>query len=109
VGLDHIVLAVSDVDRASSHYAKFFGPPATKKSGQVWFQVANTGLAVEPVASGGKPAIERLSFRVAGFDRRAIASKLRKLGVEATPGQGDHAVRFRDPNGFNIELVGQPR
>ena len=31
VGLDHIVLAVSDVDRASSHYAKFFGPPTAKK------------------------------------------------------------------------------
>lgn len=109
VGLDHIVLAVSDVDRASAHYAKFFGPPATKQAGQVWFQVANTRLGLEPVASGGKPAIERLSFRVAGFDRRAIASKLGKLGVEATPGAGGHAVRFRDPNGFTIELVGQQR
>ena len=109
VGLDHIVLALSDVGRASSHYAKFFGPPASQKAGQVWFQVANTLLALEPVASGGKPVIERLSFRVAGFDRRAIASKLRKLGVENTPAPGDRAVRFRDPNGFAIELVGQQR
>jgi catechol 2,3-dioxygenase-like lactoylglutathione lyase family enzyme len=109
VGLDHIVLAVSDVDRASSHYAKFFGPPAAKKSGQAWFQVANTRLALEPVASGGKPAIERLSFRIAGFDRKTVAAKLQKLGVETTPAQGDHALRFRDPNGFSIELTGQPR
>jgi len=109
VGLDHIVLAVSDVDRASSHYAKFFGPPAIKKASQVWFQVANTRLALEPVASGGKPAIERLSFRVAGFDRKAVAAKLQKLGVETTPAQGDHALRFRDPNGFTIELTGQQK
>lgn len=109
VGLDHVVLAVSDVERASSHYAKFFGPPASKKAGQVWFQIANTRLALEPVASGGKPAIERLSFRVAGFDRKSVASKLQKLGVETTPAPGDHALRFRDPNGFNIELTGQPR
>ena len=109
VGLDHIVLAVSDVDRASSHYAKFFGPPAIKKAGQVWFQIANTRLALEPVASGGKPAIERLSFRVAGFDRKAVAAKLQKLGVETTPAQGEHALRFRDPNGFTIELTGQQK
>jgi len=109
VGLDHIVLAVSDLSRASSHYAKFFGPPATKKPGHVWFQVANTRLALEPAASGGKPAIERLSFRVAGFDRKAITTKLQKLKVETIPALGDHAVRFRDPNGFTIELVGQQR
>lgn len=107
VGLDHIVLAVSDVDRAATHYAKFFGPPATKKGAQVWFQVANTRLALEPVASGGKPAIERLSFRIAGFERKAVAAKLQKLQVETTAVPGDHAIRFRDPNGFNIELVGQ--
>jgi catechol 2,3-dioxygenase-like lactoylglutathione lyase family enzyme len=109
VGLDHIVLAVSDMDRASSHYARFFGSPAAKKAGQVSFQVANTRLVLEPVAAGGKPAIERLSFRIAGFDKRAIASKLQKLGVETTSAQGDHALRFRDPNGFNIELTSQPK
>ena len=31
-GLDHIVLAVTDLDRASAHYEKFFGSPMSKKS-----------------------------------------------------------------------------
>ncbi len=109
VGLDHVVLAVSDLDRASSHYAHFFGSPISKKSGQVWFQVANTRLALEPVASGGKPAIERLCFRIAGFDKKVVASKLHKLEVETTPAPGNHALRLRDPNGFTIELVGEQR
>jgi catechol 2,3-dioxygenase-like lactoylglutathione lyase family enzyme len=109
VGLDHIVLAVSDVDRSSAYYARFFGAPSANKSHQVWFQVANTRLALEPVPSGVKPAIERLCFRVAGFDKKIVASKLRKLQVETTPAQGGHALRFRDPNGFTIELVGEQR
>ncbi|HUA19712.1 MAG TPA: hypothetical protein VMU80_21600, partial [Bryobacteraceae bacterium] len=75
---------------------------------QVWFQVANTRLALEPVASGAKPAIERLCFRVAGFDKKMVASKLQKLQVETNPTR-DHALRFRDPNGFSIELVGDSR
>jgi catechol 2,3-dioxygenase-like lactoylglutathione lyase family enzyme len=107
VGLDHVALAVSDLDRAASHYGKFFGPPATKKADQVWFRIANTRLLLEPVSPGGKPEIARLSFRIAGFDRRAVASRLRKLGVETAPAAGGHALRFRDPNGFTIQLIGQ--
>jgi catechol 2,3-dioxygenase-like lactoylglutathione lyase family enzyme len=106
VGLDHIVLTVSDLDKASAYYAKFFGPPAsrTRKPETIWFTVAQTRLALEPVAPGGKPAIERICVRVAGFDRRAIAEKLKKLGVETVPAKDEHLVRFKDPNGFTIEL-----
>ncbi len=109
IGLDHVVLAVSDLDRASSYYAKFFGSPISKKSGQVWFQVAHTRLALEPVASGAKPAIERLCFRIAGFDKKVVAAKLQKLQVETTAAREDHGLRFRDLNGFTIELTGEPR
>lgn len=108
IGLDHVVLTVSDLDRASSHYEKFFGSPLSKKSDQVWFQVANTRLALEPVASGAKPAIERLCFRIAGFDKKVTAGKLQKLQVE-TSSTRDHTLRFRDPNGFTIELAGEQR
>jgi catechol 2,3-dioxygenase-like lactoylglutathione lyase family enzyme len=106
VGLDHIVLTVSDLDKASAYYAKFFGPPAsrTKKPEAIWFTVAQTRLALEPVAPGGKPAIERICVKVAGFDRRAIPEKLKKLGVETVPAKDEHLVRFKDPNGFTIEL-----
>ncbi len=109
VGLDHIALAVSDLQKASAHYAKFFGPPSMKKPEQIAFQIVNTRLVLEPVAGGAKPAIQRLSFRVAGFDRKAVAVKLQKFQVETTPAQGDRGLRFRDLNGFMIELVGQPR
>jgi catechol 2,3-dioxygenase-like lactoylglutathione lyase family enzyme len=109
LGLDHIALAVTDVPRATEHYAKFFGPPATKKADQVTFQVVNTRLLLEPVASDAKPEIHRLSFRVAGFDKKGITSKLQKFQVEILPSSGDRSVRFRDPNGFNIELVGESR
>jgi catechol 2,3-dioxygenase-like lactoylglutathione lyase family enzyme len=109
VGLDHIALAVSDLQKASAHYAKFFGPPSTKRAEQISFQIVNTRLVLEPVAGGAKPAIQRLSFRVAGFDRKAVAAKLQKFQVETTATQGDRGISFRDLNGFTIELVGQPR
>jgi catechol 2,3-dioxygenase-like lactoylglutathione lyase family enzyme len=109
IGLDHIALAVSDLQRATEHYAKFFGSPAARKSDQVSFQVANTRLVLEPVTSGAKPEIHRLCFRVAGFDKKIIASKLHKFKSEILPTSGDRSLRFRDPNGFTIELVGESR
>jgi catechol 2,3-dioxygenase-like lactoylglutathione lyase family enzyme len=105
IGLDHVALAVSDIPRATELYSKYFGPPATKKSDQVVFQVVNTRLLLEPVASGGKPEIHRLGFRVAGFDKKGVSAKLQKFNVNIQPTSGDHSVRFLDPNGFNIELV----
>jgi catechol 2,3-dioxygenase-like lactoylglutathione lyase family enzyme len=106
IGLDHIVLAVSDMEKASAFYAKFFGAPASKskKPERIWFGVANTRLALEPVAAGGKPAIERICFRIAGFDRRVTRDKLRKAGVEVVPADDEHLLRFKDPNGFTIDL-----
>ena len=104
VGLDHIVLTVSDMDKASAHYEKFFGAPTkTKKPERVSFGVAQTRLVLEPVPSGSKPAIERVCVRIAGFDRKMTAEKLKKVGVETTL-TDEHLLRFKDPNGFTIEL-----
>jgi len=106
IGLDHIVLTVSDMEKSAAYYAKFFGPPVSrsKKPERIWFGVAQTRLALEPVASGGKPAIERVCVKIAGFDRRVTREKLKKVGVEAVPADDEHALRFKDLNGFTIEL-----
>jgi catechol 2,3-dioxygenase-like lactoylglutathione lyase family enzyme len=106
IGLDHIVLTVSDMDKSSAYYAKFFGAPSsrTKKPERIWFGVANTRLALEPVVSGSKPAIERVCVKVAGFDKKTTRERLKKVGVETAPADDEHLVRFKDPNGFTIEL-----
>lgn len=106
IGLDHIVLTVSDMDKSSAYYAKFFGPPVSrsKKPDRIWFGVAQTRLALEPVAAGSKPAIERVCVKVAGFDKKSTRERLKKVGVEAIPADDEHLLRFKDPNGFTIEL-----
>jgi catechol 2,3-dioxygenase-like lactoylglutathione lyase family enzyme len=106
IGLDHLVLTVSDLEKASAYYAKFFGTAVRgKKPAGVSFNVARTRLVLEPVAAGAKPAIERVAVKVAGFDQRALADKLKKLSVDTTAIPGEKALRFKDPNGFTIELT----
>lgn len=106
MGFDHIVLTVTDLDKSAVYYRKFFGTEVTrtKKPERIWFAAAKTRLGLEPVASGGKPAIERVAFRVAAFDRRTIAERLKKLDVETVPGDEKESLRFKDPNGLVMEL-----
>jgi catechol 2,3-dioxygenase-like lactoylglutathione lyase family enzyme len=106
IGLDHIVLTVADLQRSSAYYSKVFGLPVSraKEPGRIWFGIGRTRLALEPVAAGSKPAIARVCVKIAGFDRHATPERLRKLGVEVMPLNVERLVRFRDPNGFVIDL-----
>lgn len=105
IGLDHIMLVVSDVEKSAAHYRKFFGTEVskTKKPERVWFAAAKTRLGLE-AASGRTPAIEHFCVRIAGFDRRMAADKLKRLGAEVVTSNDEDLLRFRDPNGIIVEL-----
>ncbi len=106
IGFDHIVVSVSNLEKSAAFYRKFFGMEVArnrKPEGAV-FAAAKTRLVLEPVVSGKMPGVDRIAIKVAGFDRRVVAEKLKKLGAEVMPAAEKDAVRFKDPNGFVMEL-----
>jgi predicted enzyme related to lactoylglutathione lyase len=107
IGTDHLVLHVSDLEKSAAHYAKIFGPelPRTKKPDRVWFQVANTRLALEPKGASEMPSIHHISIRVAGFDSKIAAAKLKQAGIEVV-NSSSKSVMFRDLHGLEMELRG---
>ena len=106
IGFDHIMLAVTDLEKSAAHYRKIFGMEVsrTKKPERIWFGVAKTRLGLETVTSGKSPSIEHISIKVAGFDKSAITEKLKKLGVEIVPSNDEGGLRFKDLNGLLMEL-----
>lgn len=104
IGLDHIMLHVSDLERSVVHYRKFFGTEAsrTKNPARVWFGAAKTRLGLEQVAAGETPSVHHICVRVA----RVIPDRLKAVGVEILPGNDEKLLRFRDPNGLLTELKG---
>jgi catechol 2,3-dioxygenase-like lactoylglutathione lyase family enzyme len=106
IGFDHIMLAVTDLEKSAAHYRKIFGMEVsrTKKPERIWFGVAKTRLGLENVAAGKTPSIEHISIKVAGFDKNAITEKLKKLGVEIAPSNDEGGLRFKDLNGLLMEL-----
>lgn len=105
IGLDHIMLAVTDLEKSAAYYAKFFGKEIarSRKPERIWFGVAKTRLGLELAKA---PAVDHICLKVAGFDRRAITERLKKLGVEMAPNNDEDTLRFRDLNGLVMELRG---
>jgi len=106
IGFDHIVLAVNDVEKTAAFYRKFFGKEVarSKKPESVSFAAAKTRLILEQIAAGKTPGVDRIAIKVAGFDRHTVPDKLKKLGAEVIPSNEKDAIRFKDPNGFVMEL-----
>jgi len=101
IGFDHVVLAVSDLDKSAAHYRKFFDMEASHSNTRISFAVAKTRLILEPAKPAG---IVRIGVRVAGFDKRLVTERLQALKVEAVPADDRNAIRFKDLNGIVMEL-----
>ncbi len=105
IGIDHVMLAVSDLDKASKFYGMFFGKPTmTKNPDRVWFDVAHTKLGLEKVAAGQQPRVHHFALKVAGLDRGKVTDKLTKLGAKMAPENDERLLRFLDINGLMVEL-----
>ena len=107
VGLDHIVLQVPDPEKSAAFYARLFGKETARERTpeRIWFTAARTRLALEKVADGQMPHIDRFGVRVAAFDSQAVTRKLGAIGVTVLPSSGG-IVRFRDIDGIAVELRG---
>jgi catechol 2,3-dioxygenase-like lactoylglutathione lyase family enzyme len=106
IGFDHIMLAVTDLEKSAAYYRKFFGMEIsrTKRPDRVWFGAARTRLGLEEVPAGRKARIDHVCVRVAGFDRRVATERLKKLAAEIVPSNDEDLLRFKDPDGMVVEL-----
>jgi catechol 2,3-dioxygenase-like lactoylglutathione lyase family enzyme len=109
LGLEHVLLAVSDQQRALRYYRFVYGEGLETRDAEVrervWFNLArNTRIGIEPVASGAQPHFVRFGIRVAPFDSAAVAPLLRAAGAEVLTA-APSLIRFRDNNGITLEVV----
>ena len=112
IGLDHVALRVSDVERSARFYTEHFGATVRSRSqGAVFVDIGDDWLALfgRGVASTGfgptDPGMDHLSFRAAtahGFEQRMSA--LREHGLDPASPPGSGRVYFKDPDGIILQL-----
>ena len=107
VGLDHIMVSVSDVEKSAAHYRKLFGPEAAREAQgkRVCFRLADTRLGLEPAAAGQKPGFSHFCVKVAAFNRAAATERLQKVGIKVETSSEKGTLLFRDLNNITVEVV----
>jgi catechol 2,3-dioxygenase-like lactoylglutathione lyase family enzyme len=108
LGLEHVLLAVSDRERALRYYRFLYGEGLETRDAEVpervWFNLArNTRIGIEPAAPGAVPQFVRFGIKVAPFDSAAVAPALRAAGVEVLTAVPS-LIRFRDNYGITLEV-----
>jgi catechol 2,3-dioxygenase-like lactoylglutathione lyase family enzyme len=108
LGLEHVLLAVSDRERALRYYRFLYGEGLEMRDAEVrervWFNLArNTRIGIEPVAEGALPHFARFGIKVAPFDSAAVVAILRAAGAEVLAA-APSLIRFRDNYGITLEV-----
>jgi len=101
VGINHIALAVGDVDEAVDFYGRIFDLQLRGRSGRMAF--LDMGDQFLALAEGDDPVADRhRHFGLVGDDRESVRRALREAGIDEQPSRG---LRFRDPWGNLVEVV----
>jgi catechol 2,3-dioxygenase-like lactoylglutathione lyase family enzyme len=113
-GLDHIAIAVSDLERAETFYRDVLGlervheewdPPRVLASGGSGMALFPAGMHGDDVV--GAPGILHFAFRVDREAFEAAQTELSQCGIEFrfSDHGAAHSVYFSDPDGHRLELT----
>ena len=115
--LDHVALAVRDVERSARWYADVFGfehqHPGQWGGTPVFIGTADASIALFPLRNevpgrqSGRPSILHFAFRTsrAGFQSAQEELKERGVDFEFQDHEISHSIYLRDPDGHEIEIT----
>jgi glyoxylase I family protein len=110
-GIDHIVLHVTDIERARTFYTDVLGMSVYRQNDrQVFLHAGTQGVALfrkhgdAPLATGND--LNHLALSVTDGRYETLKAELEKHGVAVTgrPGE-DRCIYFQDPDGHRLQLM----
>lgn len=116
--IDHVVLYVSDMERALQFYETVLGCKLMRHNTKLNLMHLSAGssmldLLPMPQNGGSGSNVDHVAFQIAPFDADALCAHLRRHGVEPTEprdrfgaGGVGPSLTFLDPDGNTIELKG---
>jgi catechol 2,3-dioxygenase-like lactoylglutathione lyase family enzyme len=105
LGLDHILLNVSDPEKAAAFYEKVLGPVSQRSKNRIWFQAGKSRIGLVQVTGGQKPGMNRFCVTASPFDYNMAARLLQTAGIKLEMPEVAGSPQFRDPDGFLILVI----
>src|SRR5688572_31278498 len=110
VGLDHVLLHVTDIEKSLPYYRFVYGADirTVRQSNpdRLWLELqADTRLGLQKAPAGQQPRIDHYCIKVQPFDREAVTAGLRDIALRVVPSPDEPSVlRFTDNHDITVEL-----
>jgi lactoylglutathione lyase len=104
VGINHVALEVGDIDEALAFWKSIFGELTLRGQGQGMAFIDLGDQFVGLSRGRSQPPDSHRHFGLVVDDKEAVRAKVREAGLDVGR-EGGH-LRFKDPWGNNIEVVG---
>jgi catechol 2,3-dioxygenase-like lactoylglutathione lyase family enzyme len=103
LGLNHLALRVTDLDRSQAFYERHLGMtriPSTVESPRLMA----CGPHVLNLFKAAQPQMDHVCFTVPDYDSKDAANRLRSQGI--VPDVEADRVHFLDPDGYKLQVGG---
>ena len=104
IRVDHVALAVGDIDRALVFYRSLFGNEVLKdnRTPRRYLRLGPCYMAIAPVAAGEAKRIDHIGIGIANFNGSALKTSLEGAGFKVR--QSEVGLFVEDPDGTSIQL-----
>lgn len=101
--VDHVALAVGDIDKAMLFYRRLFGNDVLKnvRTSRRYLRLGPCYLGIEAAAAGQAKRIDHAGIGIENFDQLAMKSSLGNAGFKVREGPG---LFVNDPDGTTIQI-----
>jgi len=100
--LNHVTLAVEDIDRSRAFYETVLGSKVVStQSNGINLGLGDSFLGLYKIPT--PPGIHHFCVGIDNFDVQASADKLRKLGLDPYVREDKPEVHFQDPDGITVQ------
>ena len=103
LGLNHLALRVTDLDRSQAFYERQLGMRRIPSS-VVSPRLMACGPHVLNLFPASAPQMDHVCFTVPDYDANVAAARLRAVGI--VPDVEDDRVHFLDPDGYKLQVGG---
>ncbi len=108
IGLEHVLLNVSDPEKAAEFFAKILGPVTERDKNRIWFRVGASRVGLLKTPEGGLAGVNRYCVEVERFDYADVAKKLEGAGAKVQTPEISGAAEFYDRDGYLLQVTARP-
>ena len=107
ISLNHVTLRVPDLQKTSRFYQEFFQMPLRQHSPTVHILgVGKSFFGLEQGNNNEPGRLDHYDFGITSFNADQIRASLRKLKLEIQDQHATESFKFRDPDGFLVQVNG---